>query len=431
MIELWDWQNEAVKELRANMSAGVMNQILASPTGCLAPGTGVLLASGRSIPVEDVEVGDRLLGPDGEVRTVLALRQGTEMMYRVTPKKGEPYVCNESHILCLKRTGQQAFLLADGRRIGPEEDIVDVDVRTYLDSTDWAKHCLKGWRSGPIEFPFPAKADVRRPVPPYILGAYLGDGTLGRAAISKPACRMVDEWEGWALGLGATVRTDDSGGTRCPSHHIRTESGKPNPAMDALREAGVLEERYVPSAYRYAPLEVRLELLAGLLDSDGHYDLGFDWITKDWRLAHDFAFLARSCGFACYLTECEKGIAETGYTGTYWRASLTGDLARIPTRDKRASRRRQVKRHLVHGITVEKVGEGAYYGFTLDGDGRFLLDDFTVTHNSGKTVMAAYIMRAAADRKTRCIFICDRIALINQTSRLFDDYDIPHGIIQA
>ena len=33
-----------------------------------------------------------------------------------------------------------------------------------------------------------------------------------------------------------------------------------------------------------------------------------------------------------------------------------------------------------------------YHGFTLDGDGRYLMDDFTVTHNSGKT----FLMEAVA-----------------------------------
>lgn len=431
MIELYDWQREAVKELRANMAAKVMNQVLAAPTGCHAPGTMVLRADGTAVAVEDVEIGDRLLGPDGTARNVLSLFHGDDMMYRVTPVKGDPYECNEDHILSLRRTGNQPFNLADGRRIEPTDDIVDVGLWTLLDSTKWARHCLKGWRAGPIEFP--DAPDAHRPMPPYLLGAWLGNGTARLPAISKPPCRMVDEWEEWALSLGAYIRTDDSGGTRCPTHSITTGRDGPrgNPALDILRDLQVLENRHVPDAYRYAPLDERLELLAGLLDSDGHFDSTFDWITKDWRLAEDFAFVARSCGFACYLTECEKGIAATGFNGTYWRASLSGDLARIPTRDKRATKRQQIKRHLVHGIKVERIGLGEYFGFALDGDHRYLLADFTVTHNSGKTVMAAYIMQAAADRKTRCVFVADRIALIDQTSMLFDHYGIDHGVIQA
>lgn len=36
-------------------------------------------------------------------------------------------------------------------------------------------------------------------------------------------------------------------------------------------------------------------------------------------------------------------------------------------------------------ITVVPAGEGEFYGFELDGNGRFLLEDFTVTHNSTTT----------------------------------------------
>jgi Rad3-related DNA helicase len=42
---------------------------------------------------------------------------------------------------------------------------------------------------------------------------------------------------------------------------------------------------------------------------------------------------------------------------------------------------------------VERVEDAYYYGFSLSGDGRYLLDDFTVTHNSGKTSWPAALAR--------------------------------------
>ena len=39
------------------------------------------------------------------------------------------------------------------------------------------------------------------------------------------------------------------------------------------------------------------------------------------------------------------------------------------------------------GFTLHNAGDGTYHGFTIDGDHRYLLGDFTVTHNSGKTIM--------------------------------------------
>lgn len=50
---------------------------------------------------------------------------------------------------------------------------------------------------------------------------------------------------------------------------------------------------------------------------------------------------------------------------------------------------------------------------------------------SGKTVIAAYLLYEAWRKGRRAIFVCDRIALIDQTSEVLDRYGIPHGVIQA
>ena len=60
---------------------------------------------------------------------------------------------------------------------------------------------------------------------------------------------------------------------------------------------------------------------------------------------------------------------------------------------KRHRKRRQKKNVLRTGFSVERLGVEDYYGFTLDCDGRYLLDDFTVTHNTGKTFTVAHTAR--------------------------------------
>jgi len=50
---------------------------------------------------------------------------------------------------------------------------------------------------------------------------------------------------------------------------------------------------------------------------------------------------------------------------------------------------------------------------------------------SGKTVCAAHLMQEAAKKYSRAVFVCDRVALVDQTSAVFDTYEIPHGVIQG
>ena len=79
-------------------------------------------------------------------------------------------------------------------------------------------------------------------------------------------------------------------------------------------------------------------------------------------------------------------------------------------------------------FTAADLGIGDYYGFTLDGDGRFLLGDRTVTHN---TETAAYLIKKGLEKKSGSMFVADRLVLVDQASERLAGYGIPHGRIQA
>ena len=430
-----DFQLKAHEALRAGRAAGHRAQVLMAATGsgkCLGRDTPVMMADGSIRMVQDVREGDRLLGPDGLPRNVISVATGREVLYRITPSKGEPYVVNASHILSLRKTpGCKGIVLSDGTRVHALEDVVNVNVETFKASNSTARHCLKGWRADAIErFERADDASVRK-LPAYLLGAWLGDGTMGKAALSKPMCNMVAAWIEYGNAIGYKV-TEQAHEGRCSSWLLHNGRGgvSRNRVASALRDLGILNSRHVPDAYKYAPASVRRELLAGLIDSDGHISHGgCDWISKSQQLAEDFAFLCRSLGLACYLSRQEKGIRETGFRDHYWRASVSGDLSQLPMRDKIAAPRAQKKRHLVHGISVERIGIGDYFGFEIDGDRLFLLGDFTVTHN---TYCGMRLIQQALERGKRACFVCDRITLIEQTSAVADRYGLTnHGVIQG
>jgi len=54
--------------------------------------------------VEDIKIGDQIMGPDSKPRNVLRLCRGRDRMIKIIPKKGDPFVINQGHILSLKRT---------------------------------------------------------------------------------------------------------------------------------------------------------------------------------------------------------------------------------------------------------------------------------------------------------------------------------------
>lgn len=374
------YQINLENDIYAAWREGARNVMGVLPTGggkCLGRGTPVLYYGGGVAPVEQVEAGDVLMGPDSQPRRVLSTTRGREMLYRVTPTKGDSYVVNESHILSLKRTNCG----------GPYESqrggvVVNVAVRDYLQRSATFKHTHKGWRVG-VDFP----TRQALPIDPYFLGLWLGDGNSHNATITTGDAEVKSflKEHAEALGMRQSVRGNSPGSESVATLGLSRTGRRGTDLMNALRALGVIHNKHIPHSYLTSAQNERLALLAGLLDSDGSYTgKGYDLVLKDERLFDQVLFLARSLGFAAYKSRVRKTCTNNGKAGAYWRTTISGEVDRVPCRisRKKAAPRRQKKNALVHGIRVEAIGEGDYFGFELDGDGLFLLGDFTVTHNT-------------------------------------------------
>lgn len=318
-------------------------------------------------------------------------------MYRVVPTKGEPFVVNDEHVLSLK-TYRARGSLKRSRLV-----TVQLSVKDILARGASFRRLSMLYRTGVDFEPAPV------PLDPYFLGLWLGDGT----GINTTITTADPEVAAYVAVLAETIpdvelRVREKKDNKAKAYQIvaaragRLAGGDyaRNPILGGLRGLGVSPERkseggndqngsrlkHIPPLYLRNSREVRLELLAGLLDSDGHLSNGgFDLITRWPKLAAGVVTLARSLGLACYASPARKG-SQTGYVGDYVRLSISGDTHLIPTRipRKRAAPRRQVKSVMRTGFKLRPLGEGSYYGFTLEGDGLYLLSDFIVTHNSGK-----------------------------------------------
>ena len=382
------------------------NLLMVHGTGvgkCHGKGSPILMHDGSVKLVEDVAVGDLLMGDDSTPRTVESLARGCDQMYRVTSTKGESYVVNSEHILCLQHTSFRNV-------------VTEITVTDFLKASAKLRRDLKGYRTA-VDF-----APQRIDFDPYILGLWLGDGSQRDPVICSQDAVILHYLRDFCH-RNNSVLTFQSG----YDYRITAISKKhENVFLSFLKTHDLINNKHVPDEFKINSREVRLQVLAGLIDTDGYLSNGVYEITqKSKQISDDIIFIARSLGLATTTRIVEKSCVYNGQRvfGHYYRTNICGDIDMIPVKlfRKKAAPRRQIKDVLRYGITVTPIGEGDYYGFMIDGNHRYVLGDFTVTHNTctGIQIAEEYILRPEFQDK-KVLVVASRAVQENFRTQIFD-----------
>ena len=344
---------------------------------CLGRGTKVLLYDGTLKAVENVQMGDELMGPDSKPRRVLSCIYGWGQMYRIHQRRGMDYRVNGDHLLALRWAHGSQYALHH-----PSDDVVIVPASEWSSMPKTRRASLFGYKVS-VDF---LGRDL--PLDPYVLGCWLGDGASRDAEItigkgSEPIIEKIRE-----LGYPTSIRRHSPGSVQLRlSDGIQKHPYDPSRQyviQSVMRRMGLLNNKHIPRDYLVNSRANRLALLAGLIDTDGYYGEGhtYEITQKKERLAREIKFLCDSLGLR---TSLRKKIAKSqlGTEVEVWQVNFGGDLFDcpivLPRKRQRKARTMDPQRT---SIRVEQDTLDEYFGFTLDGDGLFLLEDCTVTHNS-------------------------------------------------
>lgn len=339
---------------------------------CFAKGTEVLLSDGRAINIEKIIPGMQVLGPDSQPRHVVACSRGKEKMYRVSYSWGDSYVCNESHVLQLRAEGATT---------------TQVKVKDYLKWSNKLKHRFKQYKVG-IELP---ERKVR--LDPYILGLWLGDGTSSSPQFTNADPEIINYIAEWAERNQLKVNVferEGQGKAKTISVCGLTKRRGANTFSQWLKSSRLINNKHIPDSYLRNSRTVRMDLLAGLIDTDGWKEKSsYGFCNKNEILIDQVVWLARSLGLHC--TKKAKIV----HGETYYVLGIYGACYEIPCKISRKKVLQPLvkpKRNgLNFGFTItEEPNETEYFGIQVDGDSLYLLKDFTVVHNTGKTTFLAH-----------------------------------------
>ena len=266
-----EWSNDHLRAIEKLQKAVLEGGLFAL---AMARGSGKALSLDTPLPTPggwttmgEVEPGGWLYDERGRPCRVVAkspVFTGHDC-YRVVFNDGAEVVCDADHLWTVedlhKRRNPRTYttrFIAENYRIG-----------------------RRGWNECRFRIPYAKPIEcmpVNLPIEPYALGVWLGDGTSESAAVTL--------FDGDAREIAANVRLSagferldvrDGDGARhaLPCTMTKREKGVV-PVRDCfrvrLRSLGILGAKRIPDVYLRAPVEERLALLQGIMDTDGHCD---------------------------------------------------------------------------------------------------------------------------------------------------------------
>ena len=359
----------------------------------------------------DLAIGDQVIGSDGTPTTVTALHpQGVRPVYRVKTSDGGEVEAADNHEWVVQNRHQRRGL-AGGSSVMTTEELRD----TLGDSG-----CQKSVSIPRISAPIRYRRECELPIDPYALGLLLGDGCITSRVIFGSQDRQLTDVFG-------EIMTRDFPEMRWvtierPSGYIEGRLGnkggvKPRVKKE-LENLGLMglksPEKFVPEQYLRSSPAQRLEVLRGLLDTDGWCQKGTQkgkktanpmFLSSSRRLAEGVVELARSLGGVGRIREKKAGTGRyTAGQSHYWEVRIglpqeVGAPFRLERkRDVYLAKETSGANGLVRTVcSVDYVGHKEVQCITVDSpDHLYVTEGYLLTHNcyqlyqQGSVLMSSY-----------------------------------------
>ena len=354
---------------------GKRGYILFEEMGCHIKGTEVLLFDKSFKKVEDIKNGELLMGIDGTPRIVSNVHNGIDQMYKITLSNGDWHVVNSKHLIYFKR--HYWYNNTDEYLTIPAEDLYK-----------WKD--LQGCYIQKANINYPYK-EVK--IDPYLLGLWLGDGDSKYISIANEDKEVLD----WLLNNYNGHLIDLKQSETCKVFYIPTKEN----IYSNFNYYNLLGNKYIPDDYIYNSKDITLQLLAGLIDTDGNlsikkHSMCFE-ITQRYDRKHilDAAkAIATNLGLRCTMSSRLSTGKKPGVL--HYRLRISGDISIIPTKILRKKAPKIQNKYKSrrdwqdYTFKIEPYKEDTYYGFEVDKDNLFILKDGTITHNSFKGLLSLY-----------------------------------------
>jgi len=330
----------------------------------------------------ELAVGDALASVDGAPSMVTGCYpQGERQVYRMRFSDGRSAECCDEHLWSVHY------------REWPAPRILNTaEIRTLLTRERYRNRLWIDMATGDFGH------QDELPVDAWVLGALLGDGALGGTAV-RFSVKADETLERMRTRVGAELELAWGGQYDWRIKRRPAESGIARPPVNPLKRA--LEQlglwgrtsynKFIPRAYLDASKAVRLDLLRGLLDTDGWVE---SWGTVRYssaspELARDVCELVRSLGGWCAMSTKQgsftrDGVRTAGATAYQCTISHPDPQSLFLFEGKRTRLTAgRTRRKLPVIASIEPTRRTATQCISVSHPSRlYITDDYVVTHNT-------------------------------------------------
>lgn len=353
----------------------------------LAVDTPILTPRGF-VKMAEIRVGDFVFGENGHPCKVMKISEWMvgRPCYLVTFDDGASVVADAEHKWVtsngLQRTNARRRRNKNSkafRHPKPTSSLVTTEqmLETLIGEGGRSNHSI------PLTSPIECKKS-NLPIPPYTLGAWLGDGTTASGGITTMDEEILERIRSDGFNIGKYSRKQNNKAWSCTILGLRT----------LLRENGILGCKKIPREYILADRQQRLDLLRGLMDTDGTVHNGKTGVkgtrcsfsNTNRNLVDGVLYLCRSFGIKAKVSANKetRANAAPSWLVTFITSlpvfNLERKLSRLPTKTKPSVRRRYV-------ISINPVPSVPVKCICVDNPSRMYLcgEGLIPTHNSARS----------------------------------------------
>lgn len=359
----------------------------------------VYYSDGKIGEIGDCKIGESIIGGDGKPTKILGVYpQGKVPLYKVSFRDGREVVCCDEHLWNVFDYQSKVWKTLPLKQIAKNYSFKRKHSgKQYEDGVDRETTVYNFYipNSKPIQY----DTEIAPFIDPYFFGLYLGDGSSRTPTITSIDKEIIDYVKAFAKGYGLSVRNDNENMYHITSGKVGGNDYKRNKVLNLLKDNNIILNKHIPEECFKWSIENRLQLLRGLMNSDGYISKGGSIIftQENKQFTDSFYKLCLELGIHCR-KEFKKGnyIKKNGELNTFYNVYMYTEervfnLERKHNRSlKKFNISRKNKTERIPIVDIQYIGEDEATCIRVDNkDKLFLTSNCVVTHN---TVIEASIL---------------------------------------